>query len=171
MTSERLSKDWNSSIYAFFKPTPSIEYINTRRVHVFECASKGCKGRGNGCYVRRYLDTTDAKSTSNLRKHAKMCWTNDVVALADKSKDVKAAQVALADLKNDGSITAIFERLAKSKVTYSHRQHTKTEARYVITTIHLLNLLFMNLPVLKLCVGLPRASDHSRSLMIVDSRC
>ena len=87
--------DWNLSIYTFFKPTPSIDYINTRCVHVFECASKGCKGRGNGRYVCRYLDTTDAKSTSNLCKHAEICWTNDVVALADKSKDAKAAQVAL----------------------------------------------------------------------------
>ena len=120
----------------FFKTTPAIEYINGRRVHVFECAAKGCKGRGNGRYVRRYLDTCDAKSTSNLRKHAKICWTDALVALADKTKDVKAARVALAGLKDvdvDGSITAVFERLAKSKVTYSHRQHTKTEARYVIT--------------------------------------
>lgn len=140
MTSERLSKDWNSPIYVFFKPTPSIEYINSWRVHVFECTAKGCKGRGNGRYVRRYLDTSDSKSTSNLRKHAKTCWTDDVVALAvaDKTKDVKAAWEALADLKNvDVSITAAFERIAKSKVTYSHRQHTKTEARYVIPTMYL----------------------------------
>jgi uncharacterized DUF497 family protein len=139
MTSERLSKEWNSPVYVFFKPTPSIEYINNRRVHVFECAAKGCKGRGNGRYVRRYLDTSDAKSTSNLRKHAKICWSDDIVALADKTKDVGAAREALAGLKNvDASITAVFERVAKSKVTYSHRQHTKTEARYVIITMYLL---------------------------------
>jgi len=71
--------------------------------------------------VHCYLDTSDAKSTSNLRKHAKICWTDDIVALADKTKDVKAARAALVDLKDvDISITAVFERLAKSKVTYSH---------------------------------------------------
>ncbi|KDR81296.1 hypothetical protein GALMADRAFT_241794 [Galerina marginata CBS 339.88] len=64
---ERLSKDWNSLIYVFFKPEPAIEYVNGRRVHVFECTAKPCKGRG-GRYVRRYLDTGDAKSTGNLRR-------------------------------------------------------------------------------------------------------
>jgi hypothetical protein len=60
---ERLFNDWNSLVYVFFKPTPSIEYINERRVHVFECSAKHCKGKGNGRMVRRYLDTSDAKST------------------------------------------------------------------------------------------------------------
>jgi hypothetical protein len=34
-------------------------------------------------------------------------------------------------LSKDGSITAIFERVGKGKVSYSHQQHTKTEAKYV----------------------------------------
>lgn len=55
----------HESIYVFFKPTPSIEYINERRVHVFECNAKHCKGKVNGRMVRRYLDTTDAKSTGS----------------------------------------------------------------------------------------------------------
>ena len=58
----------------FFKPTPSIEYIKERCVHVFECCAKHCKGKVNGRMVRRYLDTSDAKSTGNLRKHARVCW-------------------------------------------------------------------------------------------------
>jgi hypothetical protein len=129
---ERLSKDWNSPVYVFFKPMATVEYVNERRVHVFECAAKFCKGRGNGRYVRRYLDTSDAKSTSNLRKHAKVCWGEEAVAAAYTTKDVKAAREALASSKQiDGSITAVFERVATGKVTYSHRQHTKTEARYV----------------------------------------
>ena len=71
--------------------------------------------------MRRYFDTTDTKSTSNLHKHVKICWTNDIVALADKAKDTKAAQAALANLKDVNiSITDVFGRLAKSKVTYSH---------------------------------------------------
>lgn len=131
-TAERLSKDWTSPVYVFFKPTPAIEYIKEHRVHVFECAAKHCHGRGNGRQVRRYLDTGDAKSTSNLRKHAKTCWGEEAVAAADSTKDIKAAREALGKMKNiDGSITAVFETIAKGgKVTYSHRQHTKTEARY-----------------------------------------
>jgi len=129
-------------------------------------------GRGNGRYVRRYLDTTDARSTSNLRKHAKICWTDEVVAHADATKDVKSAREALAGLKNvDSSITAAFERVAKSKVTYSHRQHTKTEARYVITTIHPSDFILMNLSAPRSSVGLLKASDHSKLLTIVDFRC
>ena len=80
--------------------------------------------------VRRYLDTSDAKSTSNLRKHAKICWGEEAVAAADQTRDVNAAREALGKVK-DGSITEAFERVAKGKVTYSHRQHTTTESRYV----------------------------------------
>jgi hypothetical protein len=52
------------------------------------------------------------------------------VASADKTRDVHAAREALKGMK-DGSITEAFERVAKSKVTYSHRQHTTTESRCV----------------------------------------
>jgi hypothetical protein len=90
-------------------------------------------GKGNGRMVRRYLDTGDAKSTSNLRKHAKICWGEEAVAAADKTRDVRAAREALQKMNLvDGSITAAFERAATSKITYSHRQHTTTEARYVL---------------------------------------
>ncbi|CAA7270538.1 unnamed protein product [Cyclocybe aegerita] len=81
---ERLKKDWSSPVYVFFKTTPSIEYINECRIHVFECAAKHCCGR-NGRHVRRYLDTGDAKSMSNLCKHAKICWGDEAVAAADKT--------------------------------------------------------------------------------------
>ena len=94
----------------FFKQTPSIEYIKDRHVHVFECAATRCMGKGNGQMVHRYLDTGDAKSTSNLRKHAKICWGEEAVAAADNTKDVRAAHDALGKLNLvDGSITAAFE--------------------------------------------------------------
>jgi hypothetical protein len=126
---ELLSKDWNSPIYVFFKPTPSIEYIKERCVHVFECNVKHCNGKGNGHMVRHYLDTTDAKSTSNLCKHVKICWGEDVVAAADETRDVLAAREALGKIKmKDGSILKTFERVVKSKVTYSHCQHTMMES-------------------------------------------
>jgi hypothetical protein len=114
----------------FFKQAPSIEYIKDRRVHVFKCAATHCLGKGNGRMVRRYLDTGDAKSTSNLRKHAKICWGEEAIAAADNTKDARAAREALGKLKSvNGSITAAFKRVAKSKVTYKHTQHTTTEAR------------------------------------------
>ena len=66
------------------------------------------------------------------RKHAKICWGEEVVAAADNTRDVRAAREALEELKLvDGSITAAFEQIAKSKVTYSHCQHTTSEAWYV----------------------------------------
>jgi hypothetical protein len=69
---ERLWKDWTSPIYVFFRKSPRIDYVNGRRVHVFECAAGKCRGK-NGQDVRRFLDTGDAKSTSSLRWHAKNC--------------------------------------------------------------------------------------------------
>ena len=125
-----MSKDWNSPIYVFFRPTPHIEYAQNHRLHVFECAAGKCKAR-NGCDVRCFLNKGDAKSTSNLQKHAKGCWGEEAVAAADNTRSIDAAREVLAKSKlQDGSITAEFERIRKGKVTYSHRQHTKTEARY-----------------------------------------
>jgi hypothetical protein len=126
-----LLKDWVSPIYVFFKRTPSIEYIKGRRMHIFECTAPNYKGKANGRKVHQYLNTTDAKLTSNLRKHAKICWGEEVVAAADATKDVQAAREALGKYK-DSSITAAFKRVAKNQVTYSYRQHTTAETRYVI---------------------------------------
>lgn len=97
----------------------------------------------NRRHVRRYLDTTDGKSTGNLRRHAKICWGEEAVAAADAAKLHGAAReiVEKSMRMPDGSITAMFERLKGSgKVTYSHKQHTKAEARYapVCLPIHIL---------------------------------
>ena len=127
--SERLSKDWVSPIYVFFRKEPRVEYVKDRRVHVFECAAGKCRGK-NGRDVRRFLDTGDAKSTSGLRRHAKNCWGTDAVEAVDGMEDLASACLVLAKTKlRDGSITAQFERIGKEKVTFSHRQHTSTEAR------------------------------------------
>lgn len=126
--------DWNAPIYAFFEPVPTITYVDGRRVHVFKCISKSCMGKGrNPRLVNRYLDTGDRKSTGNLRKHAKLCFGDDAIRDADAIKDVQAMRNILAknpDQLRDGSISAVLERAAKNKkVTYSHRQHTKTEIK------------------------------------------
>ena len=76
------------------------------------------------------VDKNDASSTSNLCKHAKICWGDDVVKLADETKDAKLARGIVAkSWMGNASITAMFER-AKDKgiVTYSYTQHTKTES-------------------------------------------
>jgi len=46
MGTERLLKDWNSSIYAFFKPTPDVDHIDGHQAHVFECNARHWKGKG-----------------------------------------------------------------------------------------------------------------------------
>ncbi len=131
----RLQKDWDAPIYVFFKPLPTIQYIRNRKAHVFECAASQCLCRTRS--IRRFLDTSDAKSTSNLRRHAKSCWGGEAIEAADGTRDVKAAHAALNNLKaTNRSITAAFQRVAKGRAIYSHRQHTKTEARYVCLTIY-----------------------------------
>ena len=46
--------------------------------------------------------------------------------------DLAGARAVLAKSNlRDGSITTEFARIGKGKVTFSHRQHTKTEARCV----------------------------------------
>lgn len=126
-------KKWASPIYAFFKATPRIEYKNGHHMHVFECVSKTCRGRGTKKReVNRYVDTADSTSTSNLRKHAKVCWGDDTIAAADDTNDVEAAcKIVGASGSSNGSIMASFKRIGKAKVTYSHKPHMKTETRYV----------------------------------------
>ena len=131
MTSQlgRLQKEWDSPIYIFFKPIPTIQYIQNRKAHVFECAARQCLGRTR--FIRRYLDTSDAKSTGNMRRHARICWGSEAVDAADGTRDIKVARGALRNMRTtNGSITAAFHRVARGRVVYSHRQHTKTEARY-----------------------------------------
>jgi len=61
-----------------------------------------------------------------------MCWGTENVDRALAAKvNIEEARVTLAGLK-DGSITAAFERTGKGKVSYSHRQHTKAETRYLM---------------------------------------
>ena len=100
-------------------------------MHDFTCNAKNCKGKGKTPrQVRRYLDTGDSKSTGSLRRHAKLCWGSDIVAQADATKDVGIARAGLKDAElKDGSITAVFERTGKGKITYSHRPHTHAETR------------------------------------------
>ncbi|KAG1861978.1 hypothetical protein C8R48DRAFT_583107, partial [Suillus tomentosus] len=126
---ERLMKEWNSPVYAFFDPTPHIVEIADCHAHEFKCQARGCKVK-----VRRFLDKGDARSTGNMQKHVRLCWGDKVLKAADSVKD--ADEVCLnivSSILRNGSITASFEWKGKRKIMYSHRQHTcaKTRAEIV----------------------------------------
>ena len=63
----------------------------------------------------------------------KSCWGAEAVEAADQTKDAMEARNSVVNsLLKDGSITAIFKRVGKGKVTYSHQQHTKIEIKVEI---------------------------------------
>jgi hypothetical protein len=153
----RMAKKWFSSVYVFFKKTPRIEEKDGRRCHVFECAAGRCRGR-NSRLVYRFLDKGDANSTSNLLRHAKLCWSTEAVEAATATRDLDAAKTKM----RDGTILAEFQRLSKDKVTYRrHTQHTTSEARYVLLIFFHRFGYFMCIVEPKLSVGSLRAKDHS----------
>jgi hypothetical protein len=102
-----MAKDWTAPIYAFFKPTPIIEYVDDCHCHAFWCAAKACKLRTR--LVCRFLDTGDAKSTSNLRKHAKKCWGADTIETADEAHHIDDVCEITATGVLQTSIMAAFE--------------------------------------------------------------
>jgi len=113
---------------------PAVEGVSGRRCHIFRCNAQTCKQKTQE--VKRYLDTNDAKSTSNLRKHAKRCWGDDIIATVDKAKNAKEVRATtVSGALDPESIMAAFERTGKGKVTYSHRQHTKAECQDCATGV------------------------------------
>ena len=96
---------------------------------------------GRARFVRRYLDKADKSSTSNMHKHAKICWGTEIVSKALQTKNeltIKEVQKSLSEAKlQDGTITALFERKGKETVSFSMKQHTYLETRsvYLIITI------------------------------------
>jgi len=126
---ERLMKEWTSPIYAFFHPCPAIIEVDGQCAHVFKCAARHCSIK-----VRQYNDTKDARSTSNLWKHVKVCkgWGNVILKAADQAMNAEEVREKLiARFLHDGTITAMFERMGKGKLTYLNRSHTHDETRYV----------------------------------------
>ncbi|KAF9219131.1 hypothetical protein BS17DRAFT_718330 [Gyrodon lividus] len=116
-------KDWNSPVYAFFQPIPAIEEADRRCSHVFKCCARGCK-----VTICRYLDTTDARSTGNMRKHARKCWGEDSLKAADAAKNAtEVHEKIIGSILRTGSITQAFKMQGKGNATYSYRQHTRAE--------------------------------------------
>lgn len=90
-------------------------------MHVFECIAETCKARGKKArQVNRYLDKADARSTSNLRKHAKVCWGPEVVEAGDRTKNIEATRAVVAGIASRKSSPAsVLERVAgKGKLSY-----------------------------------------------------
>lgn len=104
-----------------------------RRSHVFRCRGKGCK-----VIVRRFLDTKNARSTGNMRKHviACSCWGKAVLDAADSAANADEVRTKIVDgiLKN-GSITEAFKRKGKGKRTYPNRPLSRAEIKAICTAI------------------------------------
>ncbi|THU87436.1 hypothetical protein K435DRAFT_821899 [Dendrothele bispora CBS 962.96] len=126
---EKLMSKFQTPIYAFFDPTLTIEYRKeNRRCLMFCCSAKHCKGKTRE--VVRYLNTSDAGSTSNMRKHAKICWSEEIVKEADEAKDIDEARKLTKGAVKDGDIMVSFQKKENGKVTYSYRQHMRAETRF-----------------------------------------
>ena len=53
--------------------------------------------------------------------HAIKCWGQEIVEKSEEAKNIASAREVLKGAELcDGSITAVFERTGKGKVTYSH---------------------------------------------------
>jgi len=92
-------------------------------MHEFTCLQKHCHQK-----IVRYLDTKDAQSTGNMRRHVKKCWGEGVLTAAESAKDAnEACSRIIHGFLKTGKITEMFER--KAKATYSTIQHTKSETR------------------------------------------
>jgi hypothetical protein len=120
-STEAAKKTWRSPIYSFFKTDVTIDRIDGRLVHIFHCTAPHCK---NPSGVRRYQDKGDRSSTANLKSHAIRCFGPEAVS------------VALGKTGDGGPSESIFQAFARQGLkpaTYSHRAHTNTEIRYVLS--------------------------------------
>lgn len=95
---------------------------------MFGCLATGCKHK-----IRRFLDTSDRASTGNMRKHVRSCWGEDILKMISEAKDLETARNGVKNYAVNGSITIAFERKGQGKATYSHKQHSRTETKYVAT--------------------------------------
>ncbi|KAF8326248.1 hypothetical protein F5887DRAFT_900191, partial [Amanita rubescens] len=124
---ERMQKKWKSVVYAFYHPDPDITYTGRRRVHEFRCMNKGCKYK-----CRRFLDT-DPTSTGNMIKHVKSCWGEGPWGAASEYGNIPDARKhVVKPFLRQGTITAMFQRIGKGKLTFSTIQLTPTQTRAAI---------------------------------------
>ncbi len=115
----------NSPIYAFFEQ-PQIVKMDGRVAHEFKCRKRGCMAS-----VRRYLDKKDAKSTGNLRKHAKACWGSNIIDAADSAINPDEVLEIISSVLKGGSIAGAHKIKSKGRDsdTYSPHPHTREQDR------------------------------------------
>ncbi|KIK92731.1 hypothetical protein PAXRUDRAFT_146678, partial [Paxillus rubicundulus Ve08.2h10] len=110
---EHLKKDCTSPVYALFDLEPVIQEIDSCRAQEFKCSTHGCKVK-----IWQYLDTKDAYLTSNMCKHVKACWGNEVLNAVDDAKDANDVQnKIIKSILRNGSITTACEQKGKGAVT------------------------------------------------------
>ena len=127
---EHLKKEWNSPIYAFFGPTPNIGYHKCWHFHDFRCSKKNYTKP-----VCRYLDKADKCLTSNLHRHAKICWGTDTVKVVMGAKSAhEAHKTIVKGILLTGKITDTFQWKSGSKSTYLSHPHTKTKTWCIFIT-------------------------------------
>ncbi|KAF9220056.1 hypothetical protein BS17DRAFT_715694, partial [Gyrodon lividus] len=115
---------------------PTIIEVGGHWAHDFKCTARSCK-----VTVRCYIDTKDARLTSNLRKHVKVCkgWCKEILEMADQAKNAdKAKMKIIRRFLCDGKITAMSKRKGEGKgqVTYLHHQHTHEETWYPFDVVN-----------------------------------
>ncbi|KAG1812436.1 uncharacterized protein BJ212DRAFT_1369731 [Suillus subaureus] len=114
-----LKKTWRSAVYSFFKlDAVAVQYHDGRLVHFFPCGAHKCKLPSGG--VRRFQDSRDKSSTTNLRHHANGCWGKEAVDLAFSGGKVQATS---------GSVFSAFARKGQQPVHHTYRMHTSNEVR------------------------------------------
>ncbi|KAG2071640.1 hypothetical protein BDR04DRAFT_1075395 [Suillus decipiens] len=116
-----LKKTWRSAVYTFFKlDAVAVQYHDGRLVHFFPCGARKCKLSAGG--VRRFQDSKDKSSTTNLRHHANGCWGKEVVDRAfSGGKVVQASR----------SVFSAFARKGQQLVHHTYRMNTSDEVRSV----------------------------------------
>lgn len=96
----------------------AVQYHNGRLVHFFPCGAHKCKLSVGG--VRRFQDSKDKSSTTNLRHHANCCWGKEAVDRAFNGGKVQATS---------GSVFSAFARKGQQPVRHTYRMHTSNEVR------------------------------------------
>lgn len=113
-----MRKGWDAPVYAFYSEDVDAIEIGGRRIHVFACTI--CQKK-----VNRYLDSGDARSTSNLRKHVAKCRGDEALASADAMVTAMAARPCVEKMVRNGTLTGAFSQSPGNK--FATRPLTKTE--------------------------------------------
>ena len=103
--------------------------------------------------IRHFLDMSNSGSTGNMQKHVASCWGESAVQAIINCENLKEACQAAKNIKISGSITAAFNKKGKGKLTYSHRQHTKTEMKCVPSLCNCHELDTKPIPTAQGCSG------------------